>query len=277
MRVIASCYFRPTTSDVQTIDVDRGADGQAERYWRMSRVLRYSAWKHCPTWVQRLERLSPAPRDSAIGNASHVWNHQKLVWWAQTVMNQPDGAELLLIDADTLVRRPLDEVWTMGRFDVAYTVRVSGAPPLNGGVVFVRCGSRTRRFFRRWLHADELFLGDAEAHRPWAEKYAGLNQASFGWLIEHDPDVDLLKLDCPEWNCCEWGLFDEDVTRVIHVKSHLRGVVFGAEEAVGRYAFNLRLMAEEWHAAEAAARTEQLCERWDGLLERLARGGESHG
>jgi len=233
--VLAAAYF--------------GSGAAGDQYGRLARVLEHTAGVHCPGWQIRVERLTaPASYTSAIGVASHVTNSQKLEWWRSIVIDAEDGDRVLLIDADMMITRPLEDVWTRP-FDLAYTIRTEGRLPLNGGVVFVRVSPASRRFVDRWFAINQLFLRDANAHRHWRTKYAGINQAAFGYMLERerDPALVLERLTCDEWNAenTAWAKFDPTFTRIVHLKSGLRRALFGMP-AKPEYK---RLIAL-WHALE---------------------------
>lgn len=243
--VLAACYF--------------GQGGAGDQYGRLARVLEYTAGVHCPAWRIVVERLpKPAAYTSALGVHSHVTNTQKLEWWNEIVARAEDGDRVLLIDADMMIVRPLEDVWRIP-FDVAYTMRESGRLPLNGGVVFVRVSPATRRFVDRWTTTNRRFLADAAAHRPWRTKYAGINQASFGFMLERERDhgCALERLTCLEWNCenTTWAHFDPNVTRIVHLKSGLRRALFGAPREQREHERLIRIWnGLEAEAAAAAAR-----------------------
>lgn len=229
-----------------------GIGGAGDQYGRLARVLEYTASVHCPDWTIRVERNPRvAAYTSALGVHSHVTNSQKLEWWRSIVTAAEDGDRVLLIDADMMITRPLDEVWATP-FDLAYTIREEGRLPLNGGVVFVRVSPASRRFVDRWLAVNLKFLANANEHRHWRTKYAGINQAAFGYMLERerDPALELARLTCHEWNSenTTWAKFDPNVTRIVHLKSGLRRALFGMP---GKREHQ-RLIAL-WHSLEAKA------------------------
>lgn len=244
--VLAAAYF--------------GTGNAGDQYGRLARVLEYTAGVHCPDWRIRVERLkAPAAFTSALGVHSHVTNSQKLEWWRQVVIDAEDGDRVLLIDADMMITRPLADVWDRP-FDLAYTIRTEGRLPLNGGVVFLRVSPATRRFVDRWFAVNQRFLANANDHRAWRLKYAGINQAAFGFMLERerDPGLVLERLTCHEWNAenTAWAKFDPAHTRIVHLKSGLRRAIFGMEakpehkRLIGIW----RLLEAEANAAAAAQR-----------------------
>jgi hypothetical protein len=227
-----------------------GSGSAGDQYGRLARVLEYTAGVHCPNWTIRIERLAAPPAyTSHLGVHSHVTNSQKLEWWRGVVAAAEDGDRVLLIDADMMITRPLEAAWAMP-FDLAYTYREEGRLPLNGGVVFVRVSPATRRFVDRWFEINQRFLGNANDHRAWRTKYAGINQASFGYMLEREPDpaLTIARLTCHEWNAenTAWAKFDPNLTRIVHLKSGLRRALFGMP---ARPEFK-RLVAL-WHVLEA--------------------------
>jgi hypothetical protein len=221
----------------------------ADRYRRLAAVLEHTAKKHLPSWDVRVEEVRPQVYDSAMGNLSHGWNTQKLVWWRDQIVNAPDGARVLLIDGDTAILRPLDPAWEQ-RFDVAYTVRPRGLP-LNGGVMFVRVSNRTRHFMSLWAEHNLRFIGDAVAHEPWRTKYAGINQSALGYVLEReDHGCHIVQLQCREWNACSPDLFSPSISRVLHVKSGFRRAIF-EPTATSRKAY--KPLIDLWTALETEA------------------------
>lgn len=211
-------------------------------YERLVRVLELTARRHCGHWDLQIGPVTPATHDaetgerlrSAIGKTSHVENTQKMEAWAAAVDAAPDGTGMLLIDADTFILRPLDDIWDRP-FDFAYTTKVSRFP-FNSGVVLLRVSSQTRAFVQRWRHENLAMLRDFEHHREWRRQYGGINQAALGralqsgWLAE----LQVLELPCAEWNCedATWRDYDPATTRIVHVKSALRLAVLGMGPAL---------------------------------------------
>lgn len=229
-----------------------GSGRPGDQYARLARVLEYSAGVHCPDWTIRVERSTRvAPYVSALGVHSHVTNSQKLEWWREIVAGAEDGDRVLLMDADMMITRPLDPVWAIP-FDLAYTIREEGRLPLNGGVVFLRVTPATRRFVDRWAAVNLGFLANANDHRHWRTKYAGINQAAFGYMLERerDPALELARLTCREWNAenTAWGKFDPAFTRIVHLKSGLRKALFG-----GHVQKNYLTLINLWNSLEAQA------------------------
>jgi hypothetical protein len=252
------------------------------RWRRMARVLEHSAREHCPGWRLHVERIEAPTEGSPLGMPAHVFNAAKLAWWARQIAAAPDGAELLLVDADVVVLRPLDDLWA-SPFDFAYTGRPEGARfPLNAGVVALRVSEKIRDLFMLWCFENEAVL-NAQRERARAE-WGGCNQAALGvlfgrmeWRAIPDPFGGYLRgirearlggmpfriatLPCLEWNCENWSweaaAAAPERIRILHVKDQLRDRVFG-RALYGRRGVpdplpHLRPLAELWHAAEREA------------------------
>jgi len=240
MRRIISCYFA-------------GA-GTGDRWPRLARVFEHTARTHSPEWQLQLTKLS-APRRRLNQSDNHSANALKLEHWCDAVRSANDGDELLLIDADAFIVRPLDDIWVMP-FDVAYTVRPPGYPmPLNGGVVFLRVSSSTRQFMATWGAANAAMLLDRALLAKW-RKYQGINQRALGMLIEEGLTGlhSLLDLPCAEWNSEDsaWSSFDPAFTRIVHVKSELRDAVFPSKYHPCRKP-HLKAIARIWEELERDA------------------------
>jgi alpha-N-acetylglucosamine transferase len=175
-------------------------------------------------------------------------NSLKLEHWNALVQQAPDGDRILLIDADMLVVRPLDPVWDRP-FDVAYTVRPSGAKfPLNGGVVAVRVGAASRAFMQAWAAENRRMLNDQAHHNRWRQRFGGINQAALGALLAAGVRGQFATLPCLEWNCEDscWGKFDPAVTRLVHIKSELRLACRSRADQRGRW----QPIVDRWRAAD---------------------------
>ena len=212
MTRLESCYF--------------GSDGQ---WTRLARVLASSAAQQCPSWAIHVQRVAPPTQASRLGLPRDAANTLKLTVWARIVDQAADGDRLLLIDADTMILRPLDAAWEED-FDLAYTVKAGARFPFNAGVTFVRVSAPVRAFLQSWEAENLRMLRDPSRHYPWRRIYGGINQASLGCLLASAHGLKIAQLPCLEWNCedASWGAFDPARTRIVHVKSLLRQTVFGS-------------------------------------------------
>ncbi len=205
--------------------------GLQDQWPRLARVLEMTAARHCPGWRVEIEQRKPgvSPRlpNASSGDVANTW---KLDRWCEVVEAAAQSEQLLLIDVDTAILQPLEAIWELP-FDVAYTVRPAVSRfPLNAGVLFLRVNDQSRAFLRAWRDENRKMLGDALRHGRWRRKYAGMNQASLGCLLEGKVvpgGAELLRVPCQEWNCEDstWEAFSE-CTRILHIKSQLRLAIF---------------------------------------------------
>lgn len=212
-----------------------GAGDADVRQWSsLARVLAYTAARHCPNWTRTIRAISPLKVTSAINRRSHISNSQKLEHWCDLIAAAPLGARILLIDADTAILRPLDDIWERD-FDLAYTERDRSVTrfPINGGVLFVRVSEAAKAFVEAWRIENRRML----TLKDWRATYGvfgGINQAAFMVTLKRIADVGAtaLGLPCREWNCedSSWRHFDPATTRILHIKSELK------KNAFSRYA-----------------------------------------
>lgn len=229
---------------------------------RLAAVLRATAAAHCATWNINVRHIQPKRHRSAALRPSNVANTQKLEEWCRLVAEAPDGQPLLLIDADTVILRPLDDLWAKP-FDLAYTVKPGARFPFNGGVLPVRVSPAVRAFFQTWWTENLRMLRDTAYHGPFRKRYGGLNQAAFGALLERGgcTDLQLLTLPCQEWNCedATWRYFEPATTRILHIKdgleqANLRKAIFDAKPALPPA--HVAALAARWLAIEAGAQAQ---------------------
>lgn len=220
------------------------ARGDDERYVQMTRVFQHSCHKH---GVGCHVHTMPAPE---IGNKAH-WmssNHHKLIEWKDMVDHLPDGRMAIISDSDMMLLQPFPTDYFVSVRHVALTRRENHRLPFNAGVVVVRGGEVARNIFAEWVARDTAMYKNPELHKPYRNKYAGMNQASLGLLLE---DIGQDKFDffpCRELNCCQPWPRDLSSTYFVHVKSELRKAVFGAhtrDERVMKLRKIWRELAEE--------------------------------
>jgi hypothetical protein len=231
---IESCYF---------------ARPQAGAAWtRMARVLEDTARQHCQGWSVHVLALPPAPMPTHVVSWSFAANTHKLDHWRAVVEAAANGDRILLLDADTAIVRPLDDIWDRP-FDLAMTTKRDRFP-FNAGVVFLRVSPPIRAFMRAWVSTNREFLLNGDLHKPWRSKHGGLNQSALGCLLATGAlaDLDVLELPCAEWNCEDsaWATFDADRTRILHIKSALRVAVIERQPCDAR----MKPAADYWRARE---------------------------
>lgn len=232
---LEACYF------------DEDGSIRGGRWARMAAVLERTAAEHCAGWTRKIDRLGPA-RLGVAGVPGHKANTHKLRHWVRIISAAPDHDQILLIDADTMILRPLEDVWRW-EFDLAFTEKTH-VFPFNLGVLFVRVNAKTRQFFGQWLEENErLFHAGEDGARKWRRQYGGINQSAFGRLRERGAleGLTVLPLACAEWNCEEsaWETAGHDA-RILHIKGALRRAIFGEQLAPAW----LSPLVQRWRAAD---------------------------
>lgn len=222
---------------------------QSTAWSRMARVLRASIEQNCPSWDLDMQLLRAPTESSPRGVQGDVSNTCKLDSWADAVAAAKVGDRMLLLDADTMVRRSLDAVWNI-EFDLAYTIRPKGSGlPFNGGVVFLRVTPFTKVFMKRWQAENRRMLEDPLHHQVWRPAFGGINQAALGMIFRTGGHgLKVHQLPCLEWNCEDttWADFDPDLTRIVHYKSNLQRAIFG-KPSTGPVN---KALVEEWRSME---------------------------
>lgn len=164
----------------------------------------------------------PAPRIQSFKRGM-TSNTEKLKIWVNELENFPEGEHIIFADCDMLAVKDISDIWEKD-FDIAVTERKHSHYRWNGGIVFVKNNERSREFFRLWLKINMEMYTNYRMHEPWRRKYAGMNQAAFGYVMEKEKfRAKLINVPCLIWNCCneDWGRIDPD-TRLIHIKGGLR-------------------------------------------------------
>lgn len=208
-------------------------------HWaRMAHALKASAEFHCIGWDVEVERIYSTAR------GKYDTNVQKLEYWERFVHRCADGDQVVLIDSDCFVARPLDSVWLLVA-EVGIAFKGTPRLPFNAGVVFLRVSEATRRFMAEWYAINVRMMGDRAFHLRYERTYSGINQAALGYMLERDggPGVDVARLNAGEWNACNPTFWTRTDARIYHVKSQLRQQAQGGLTS-GPYAHALKL----WHS-----------------------------
>ncbi len=190
-------------------------------------VFRRSCAKNIPS-AELVNIKIPVPANtSGRPNFCHH-NASKLMVWVEYASKCNDN--MILADCDMVALRDPVEIWDMD-FDICYTrctVRDERGTPINGGIVFVKPTERAREFLKLWESVDQEMYFDEKFHKAYMHRYAGMNQASFGYLLEH-PERYGAKLACVttrEYNAvsCDWQYIDNR-TAFLHIKGQLRRMI----------------------------------------------------
>lgn len=201
--------------------------GDKNSYVRMADVLSYSASVNCsiPLSIRRVDtsndpirEINPRLAYYYIDNAIKTRLHRDLINSAK------DGELIGLLDSDLMILHDIKEIkkymWGM---DFAYTVR-PGQWPFNSGVVFVRVSDKTRNWYDKWLENVKALLANAMLRRRYEDKYGRINQCGLGMLLESNHDLNILRLDCKDWNCVTqtYHKYDPATTKIVHILGKLR-------------------------------------------------------
>lgn len=219
---------------------------------RLAAALRESVRLNAPS-AEWIEVVTERPNKLEGLSRHFTDNHAKLRVWRAAVHAEPDGTLLVLTDADMLVLGDLRPAFDEP-FDIGWTHR-PGRIPVNSGVVYVRCNSRSRALMDAWVERDRQVMDERLARGDGNVKGACANQAAFlSLMIDHTAEqlCTTRGLPCRIWNCVDqtWDKFNEN-TRVLHVKGRLRDLVLGRKVIDESDDANMRRMVSLWHIYDA--------------------------
>jgi hypothetical protein len=202
--------------------------GESNKYDVLMKVFLYSVEKNCPK-AQWICNWLEEPETDGIVRA-FISNTVKLDTWVREMEMSDEGDCLVFMDCDMLVLDDLSPAFEED-FDLAYTYRTDSKWPVNGGVIFCKVNERSISFMKRFLEINNKMLQDKEFHQKYRDKYAGMNQAAFGYMLEEEPNIcKMVPIPCAIWNVC--GNYDEALengAKVLHVKGQFRKHVFSNE------------------------------------------------
>ena len=193
------------------------------QYELLSKVFVYSAKKNCPDSEVVLLQIPP-PDFKNAAKRCFASNTVKIDKWVEFLYKTDD--DVILMDCDMLVLKDLKPAFDDPNFDIGYCVKTNGHPPFNGGVVFVRNTPEAKAFVKAWAAMNRKMYHNKPFHNPWRKKYAGMNQAAFGYMYEHKETWQGAKLKA--FPCRIWNAHRDDwehvggQTKNVHIKSELR-------------------------------------------------------
>ncbi len=202
--------------------------GDNNKFDILHKVFMKSVVKNIPK-VRTISYFLPEPEIKFDRTRAFISNSVKLEKWVEALHSCEEGDCVALMDCDMLVLSDFFEVFDE-YFDIGYTIRTQSKWPLNGGVIFVKVNKRSLDFMNLFLTINNSMLKNFEFHKKWQEKYAGINQAAFGFMLEHQSciNVDIKSFPCAIYNACGEDLpVDENITKIIHIKGKLRQAIFG--------------------------------------------------
>lgn len=208
------------------------------QYVRMANVLEKSIKKNCPNANLDL-KFYPPPDVPEYERANKRFgeNSEKLSLWIEHMKDCKDQ-DIVLIDCDMMVLDDISEIFNED-FDIAVTRRSGDREriPYNGGVICVKKSHKVNLFFNEFLRINNKMYKDREFHEPWRAKYAGMNQAAFGYMVEnYDADLTIMEIPCSIYNLCseDWSRFWklQPHPKIVHIKGSLRNVCLSESKSV---------------------------------------------
>lgn len=205
-------------------------DYEDTQYIRLGKVLEKSVKFYCPSIPIKFLTCKPpiVPEDErALMRFGE--NTEKLRLWVK-LLKEIEDEHIILIDSDMMVLNDISFVFDED-FDIGATLRAERARiPYNGGVMFVKKNERSIKFFEEFEKINNKMYNDREFHKKWREKYAGMNQAAFGYMVEnYEGEIKIKNFPCKEFNnCCpDSSKFLKEKPKIVHIKGVLRDVCLG--------------------------------------------------
>ena len=206
-------------------------------------VFEKSINHHMPD-VELIKYRIEAPERTVERARSFSDNSAKLKLWCDHM--DKATVPVIFADCDMLCVGPAYHAFDP-KFDIAFTkIRQVHRFPMNGGIVMARPTQAARDFFHLWLKINDQMLADPNFHCKWKQKYAGINQAAFGYLHENGEIPGVVhEYGTRLWNsvASDWQHLTAE-TVFIHFKSKLRHMVLTGKPPTGAYAPAMKL----WYA-----------------------------
>ena len=141
-------------------------------------------------------------------------------------------SNVLMADNDLIFLNSVEDVWKKD-FDVAITVR-NHRCRYNTGVCFARDTIAAKYFLTRWKDNTCAVANRFDLRE--IQTWWGIDQASLNLTIKEGIKLKLLELPCQEWNAEQTNWRNVTTrTKIVHIKSGLRRIVFGLEKMNPRY------------------------------------------
>lgn len=184
-----------------------------DKKWEIMLEVFRRSWEYSMDIPLEVVQENPPQKSGKIWGVET--NTRKLQLWQKYFTE-----DIIFCDCDMLVRGDITEGFQKIK-DIGYTERTDGKLPLNAGVVFARYSNYSKRFLEEWERINQRMYEDPKFHKPWNEKYAGINQAALGWMLENGWTADVL----PEsYNMCIPSRWKEG--KMVHIKSGAREICF---------------------------------------------------
>ena len=210
-------------------------DPSKPHFARLKNVLLYSLNKYnkdliiiekeleCPTCEHRTEN------DKKFQYLENIHKTQK---WNEFFQSLNIGDEVLFLDADILILNNISEMFDfLENKEIILTTRNYKKLNFNAGVILFKVTENTKRFFNEWTEKISKFSHEIRFNQEiikLSEIYLGAGQTTLAYMIEKEEYKNIIdKVPCHIWNCCQqdWDLYTDE-TKIIHVKSGLRKLIF---------------------------------------------------
>jgi hypothetical protein len=211
-------------------------DARQDGIWeRMANVLRYTCQQNGVDVT-----IEPMPIPENGRGMKIESNHEKLKLWNRAVQEATEP--IILLDADMFCQRnPAPIMATVKHVGITYRDQTS-FPPINGGVVYVQPTIEAKAFFTAWVESDAALHDHPAQHAAFRSRYAGMNQASLGMIMEAGMDHLVTRLTCSQTNCVEpWLNWQESA--FVHVKSQALWHIFYNNAATNK---NVPQIKDKW-------------------------------
>lgn len=232
--------------------------GGVDKYEKLARVFEHSIKENSPDVDYEIMKIQ-APEVKS-NNKSFESNTIKLDIWYKKLLETDDN--VVFMDVDMMILRDISDAFDDPDFDIGITMRNGPQArrlPMNGGVVFIRNNEAGRAFIKLWADANSFLYNDilktngTKHHRIWRQRYGGMNQAAYGYLIHnYNFDAKIKEFQCSEWNACIEHWPNELLNpRIVHVKSQLRTEVL-RNKPLNIINIKIRKQVERWRGMARA-------------------------
>lgn len=197
----------------------------------MAAVLRHTVEKYCSDAAFRSDQIRRPPEVAHVRQLAPN-NLAKICSWKNALDTAVNP--MVMCDADTFVVNDVGDVWDED-FDVAYCWR-PGNRPVIGGVIFARPTDAARRFMGDWVTLAAQQMLDPRVVECRQSIYGGPNQSALHTLTKNDASyADIVSLPANPWNLCDevWSEFEEDKTKIVHLKGAVRQEAFAGAPPEG--------------------------------------------
>ena len=224
---------------------------EREEYKDLKKIFTGSARKYMPDADIRIISGDKINRENYDHHQDTFIGFKMAAEYA-LMLNEPCA----VCDIDLMFRRSIADIWEQ-KFDIAVTIR-NHLARFNTGLWFYRPTDASKFFVKHWLELTEQFSKDMEGIKPGLDKYSGLDQYALACVLKKDRFVNVIELQCQEWNAEQtyWATIDEN-TRVIHIKSQLRNELFERDQRTkydGNISNKLKVIPECVELAKEARR-----------------------